>query len=171
MVFIPLLSFWFRQTREHYRKVGAQLAMADPLDFLNLLPNMSWFCLSRDFTAGPWKLSNTQSLFPMTFVSCLWIPEPQVTERLKSAWEKMNTGLKLVILPSPFRSIITPNLEYGHSVDREADDDMLTVVIPEFVPARWWQTIYHNQTAFLICSALLFEPEKVVTSVRHHLTR
>jgi hypothetical protein len=93
------------------------------------------------------------------------------TERLKPVWEKMHTGIPLTVLKSPYRSIIQPILKYIRDVDREEEDDMLTVVIPEFVTARWWEGIYHNQTAFLIRTALLFEKGKVVTSVRYHLSR
>jgi hypothetical protein len=97
--------------------------------------------------------------------------DEQATDRLKYSWEKLNTGLQLVVLKSPYRSVITPILDYIRAVDREEEDDILTVVIPEFVTARWWQRIYHNQTAFLIKTALMFERGKVVTSVRYHLSR
>jgi hypothetical protein len=46
---------------------------------------------------------------------------------------------------------------------------MITIIIPEFVTAKWWHQILHNQTAFLIRAALLFRRGKVVTSVRYHL--
>jgi hypothetical protein len=50
-------------------------------------------------------------------------------------------------------------------------DDYITVVLPEFVPARWWHHLFHNQRALLIKGALLFKPNTVVTSVPFHLTR
>jgi len=45
----------------------------------------------------------------------------------------------------------------------------VTVVLPEFVPARWWHHLFHNQRALLIKGALLFQPNTVVTSVPFHL--
>jgi len=47
----------------------------------------------------------------------------------------------------------------------------VTVILPEFVPARWWQHLLHNQNALLIKGALLFRPRVVVTSVPFHLKR
>jgi hypothetical protein len=44
-------------------------------------------------------------------------------------------------------------------------------VLPEFVPAKWWHHIFHNQTALLIKGALLFKPNTVVTSVPFHLVQ
>jgi hypothetical protein len=52
----------------------------------------------------------------------------------------------------------------------EAPDDYVTVVLPEFVPARWWHHLFHNQRALLIKGALLFRPRTVVTSVPFHLS-
>ena len=50
-------------------------------------------------------------------------------------------------------------------------DDYVTVILPEFVPKRWWQHLLHNQRALLIKGALLFRPRVVVTSVPFHLER
>jgi hypothetical protein len=55
---------------------------------------------------------------------------------------------------------------------REKDPDgWLTAILPEVIPARWWQTILHNQQALLIRAALLFTPGGMVTGVRYHLER
>ena len=97
--------------------------------------------------------------------------EKALTESQQLCWEKLHTGLELVILKSPYRSVVSPIIHYIRAVDKESHDDMLTVVIPEFVAARWWHNIFHNQTAFLIRTALMFEARKVVTSVRYHLKR
>ena len=50
-------------------------------------------------------------------------------------------------------------------------DEIVTIVLPEFVPARWWQHLLHNQTALLIKGALLFRKGVVVTNVPYHLER
>jgi hypothetical protein len=62
-----------------------------------------------------------------------------------------------------------PLLEYIEQVSAERPGDYVTVVLPEFVPARWWYHIFHNQSALLIKGALLFKPNTVVTSVPFHL--
>ena len=80
-------------------------------------------------------------------------------------------GVKLAVLPSPYRELTGPLLRYIHRLDRKRDDDIITVIIPEFVPAKWWQHLLHNQRALLIKGALLFRPNVVVTSVPFHLER
>jgi len=78
---------------------------------------------------------------------------------------------QLIVLPSPFRSLMEPLLEYIGQVEEDRPDDYVTIILPEFVPARWWQHLLHNQRALLIKGALLFRPNTVVTSVPFHLTK
>ena len=87
------------------------------------------------------------------------------------SWDVWGGRVKLVVLPSPFRSLIEPLLEYIEQAAAEKTNDYVTVILPEFVPARWWQHLLHNQTSLLIKGALLFRPNIVVTSVPFHLTK
>jgi hypothetical protein len=78
-------------------------------------------------------------------------------------------GAPLVVLSSPYRSLLHPFLEYLDHLLAIGDNHMVTIVVPEFVPARWWQHLLHNQTALLIKGALLFRKNVVVTNVPYHL--
>ncbi len=170
LALIPLMVMWFRSTREHYRKVGVQLALADEPDFKKPIKHVVVLPISGLHKGVIDALKYAKSIAADVRVVYVDL-DNAMTDRLVQQWEKLDTGLRLVVLPSPYRSVVQPILEYVESVDREAHDDMLTVVIPEFVTARWWESIYHNQTAFLIRAALLFQKGKVVTSVRYHLSR
>jgi hypothetical protein len=75
----------------------------------------------------------------------------------------------LVVLPSPYRSLVRPLMTYIDELDRLYDDDVLTIILPEFIPSKWWQHLLHNQTALLIKATLLFSKGRVVTSVPYHL--
>jgi amino acid transporter len=91
--------------------------------------------------------------------------------RLEDRWTKWGRGMPLVVLRSPYRSVVGTFLDYVENVQRQVPDLVLTIVLPEFVPARWWQHLLHNQTALLIKGALLFRPGVVVTDVPYHLRR
>ena len=93
------------------------------------------------------------------------------TDQLKKEWHVWGGKVQLVVLASPFRSMLEPLLEYIEQVEQERADDYVTVILPEFVPARWWQHLLHNQRALLIKGALLFRPNTVVTSVPFHLAK
>ena len=97
--------------------------------------------------------------------------DPASTAQIERDWKTWGGRVRLVVLESPFRSLMEPLLEYLGSVEDERPDDYVTIILPEFVPARWWQHLLHNQRALLIKGALLFRPNTVVTSVPFHLTK
>jgi hypothetical protein len=97
--------------------------------------------------------------------------DPAAAEAVRTEWKEWGEGVPLVILESPYRSLMAPLVSYIEEVHASAPDDFVTVVLPEFVPARWWHHLLHNQRALLIKGALLFKPHTVVTSVPFHLTR
>jgi hypothetical protein len=78
-------------------------------------------------------------------------------------------GVPLIVLESDYRSLMEPLLDYIEAVDAERPNDFVTVLLPEFIPKRWWHHVLHNQRALLIKAALLFKPNTVVTSVPFHL--
>ena len=97
--------------------------------------------------------------------------DPVGTEHVRKDWETWGGRVKLVVLPSPYRSLMEPLLEYIRQVGIAQPLGYVTVILPEFVPAQWWQHLLHNQRALLIKGALLFRPNTVVTSVPFHLSK
>jgi amino acid transporter len=84
-------------------------------------------------------------------------------------WDKYEHTLMLVTLPSPYRSLREPLEDYIDMILKENPHGYVTVVLPEFVPAKWWHHIFHNQSALLLKAALLFKRRVIVTSVPFHL--
>jgi hypothetical protein len=97
--------------------------------------------------------------------------DSEATSQMCAQWRKWGDGVPLVVLESPYRSLMEPLLEYIETIDAAQPEDFVTIVLPEFVPARWWHHVFHNQRALLIKGALLFRPNVVVTSVPFHLNR
>jgi amino acid transporter len=97
--------------------------------------------------------------------------DPEQTRRFEERWAMYSDGMPLVVLRSPYRSVTGPFLEYLDLLQKQAPRGVITIVLPEFVPARWWQHLLHNQTALLIKGALLFRKGIVVASVPYHLAR
>jgi amino acid transporter len=95
--------------------------------------------------------------------------DPAATESVRQLWPQWGQHVELVVLESPFRSLMEPLLEYIDDVQRSNPDGVVTVILPEFVPRRLWQHLLHNQHALLIKGALLFKRNIVVTSVPYHL--
>jgi len=103
--------------------------------------------------------------------------EPGEGERIQEKWQCWWPDLPCVVLPSPYRSIVGPLLEFLDETDRQHNDGQLaTVVVPEFVPARRWHGLLHNQTAWLINAALLYRWRRVgfqraIMDIPYHLKR
>jgi amino acid transporter len=95
--------------------------------------------------------------------------DPERTRRLEEKWVAHGLGVPLVVLTSPYRSLIGPLLDYIDHLQSREVKHVVTIVIPEFLPARWWQHLLHNQTALLIKGALLFRKHVIVTDVPYHL--
>jgi hypothetical protein len=60
-------------------------------------------------------------------------------------------------------------LTYLAEVRKQKPGEWITVVLPEVLPARWWENLLHNQRPLLIKAALLFKPRVIVTDVPYHL--
>jgi amino acid transporter len=91
------------------------------------------------------------------------------TENLRKQWEEWGISVPLLILETPYRSFLGPFLTYIDALDERAPGSLVTVVLPEFVPAHWWENLLHNQAALRLKLALLSRPNTVVTDVPYHL--
>jgi amino acid transporter len=167
VLLIPFLVFVFLAVHHHYEEVARQLSM----DGMEPPPpiNHTVLVLVGDLHRGVLKaIQYAQSLSPSAkavFVET----DTERTHRLEEKWGKWGMGLPLIVLASPYRSLLGPLREYIDHLQEHDDHHMVTVVLPEFIPARWWQNLLHNQTALLIKGALLFRKNVIVTDVPYHL--
>ena len=67
------------------------------------------------------------------------------------------------------RAFVGVLVDYINAVDATRGDDVVTVLLPEFVPSHWWQQFLHNQSIFLLKTALTYRTGIVVSSVPYHL--
>jgi amino acid transporter len=167
MLLIPLNVVFFRMTRRHYQGVATQLSLKGWRPQA-IRSNTVIVPISGIQRAVVEALDYARTL--SADVRAVYVNmDAAETERLRSQWAEWGEGVPLVILESPFRSLMEPLLEYVERLNVSNPGDYVTVVLPEFVPARWWHNLFHNQSALLIKGALLFKPNTVVTSVPFHL--
>lgn len=97
------------------------------------------------------------------------------TEAIRASWGRFRERLtaeeetQLVVIESPYRSLLRPLLSYIDTLHELHPKDTLTVILPEFVVDHWWERILHNQTAAQIKTALLSRPGIIVTNIPQHL--
>lgn len=96
-------------------------------------------------------------------------PSLELVERLKKDWNKFAPDMPLVVLESPYRSLVEPLVEYIDEAVGEERDHILTVIVPQAVPAKWYHAILHNNSAVPIKLALAGRKNVVVTNVKYFL--
>jgi amino acid transporter len=90
--------------------------------------------------------------------------------RIEQKWGLWGNGVRLVVLESPYRLLLEPLLDYVKEVaDRRQPNETLTIVVPQFVPRRWWHQLLHAQTAVILRLALINRPGIVITSVPYQM--
>jgi len=165
---IPVLIAMFRKIRWHYRLAEWQLS----LDMYERPPTPS-----KNIVIMPISGVDRATVMALDYarehggdLRAVHIEvDPAETVTFKRDWDKWGNGVPLVVLPSPYRSFLAPMLDYIEDVRRQHPTAWITVVLPEVLPAIWWQNLLHNQRALLIKAALLFKFRVVVTDVPYHL--
>src|SRR5438034_1194986 len=171
VVVIPLLVGVFMAMRRHYDEVAAELS----LEGLEGPPEFQHTVLVPigDVHRGVVRaVQYAKTLAPTATVRAVFVEtDPARTAKVEEKWTKWGLGVPLVVLTSPYRSLLRPLLDYIDQIQSRGDEQMVTIVLPEFLPRRWWQHIVHNQTALLIKGALLFRKNTVVADVPYLLKR
>ncbi len=174
LLLILFLVQVFRAIRQHYEEVAEQLSLSKPwpvpvLKHTVIVPVAG---LHRGVVKA---MQYAQALGGDLHVVTVEI-DSQETAKLLARWQKALPEISLETLPSPYRSVIAPLLEF---IDRFVDEEgnYVTVVVPEFVPSRWWHHLLHNQTAWLLKVAFLYARRgwrgrfRIITNVPFYLNQ
>ncbi|MBD2337606.1 APC family permease [Calothrix sp. FACHB-156] len=90
-------------------------------------------------------------------------------EKLQDKWRQLESDIPLEIIDSPYRSVITPIVDFVSQFEELHPDVFTTIIIPAFVTRNWWDSILHNQTTLFLKTALRAKKSRVVTTVRYYL--
>lgn len=175
ILLIPLIVLGFYRVHRHYEQVRQQLSLH------GLPPSLRPVSPARVVIpiSGVHRGMVNAVLFAQSIssnVTGVYVElEPGAGAKVQEEWKEWWPDLPLVVIPSPYRSLVGPLLEYLDKTDLEHNDGQLAVVVlPEFVTTRWWQNLLHNQTALLVKAALLYGrrrtgAERVVVDVPYQL--
>lgn len=162
-IIMPVIILLLRKIHTHYQQFSAELAYSGhaPLMFLHHTVIVPVNGISKP-AAGALVYATTIS----EDVRAVYVDvDGASTEALERQWADWDIGVPLVVIPSPFRSILRPIVEYVHGLSVRSETDLVTIVVPEIVPRHWWEHLLHNKTALFIRTAFMFQPNVVVTAV------
>src|SRR5437867_1133096 len=170
ILLIPLFVIFFLRTHRHYFYVRQQLSLREieperPLRHTAIVP------ISAVNRATVYAVRYAKSIAHEVEAVHVAI-DPARVEQVRQQWKAWGGGVPLRVLESPYRSMVQPLVDHiDDLMHGRRRNEMVTVVLPEFVTAHWWEGLFHNQSAFLIKGALLFRPGVVVTSIPFHFSR
>jgi hypothetical protein len=195
---IPLLVLLFRGIERHYRDVADELVVTDAeratkptldparIEHTVLIPvadanepALAAAAYARSLTGQAGQTGQMAGAAPPAgapgaarIVAVHVTDDPAAGERVRQRWERLAAGVPLVVIESPYRALVGPLLAYVDRFRRDCPADrvaIVTVLLPEYIPAHWWEQLLHTQTALRLKGALLFRPHTAVTSVPYHL--
>jgi amino acid transporter len=179
-ILIPMLLAVFGGVRRHYHRVSVEIANPHPLDVTNIqppiviLPMTAWNKMSQKGLRFALKLS------PDIFVVQIQAGNP-VEDDLARRWsEYVDSPTReahlptpqLVVVPSPYRHVFNPLLDYILEMKRLHPDRQIAVLIPELVARHWWEHLLHNKRAAMLKALLLVRGDEdiVVINVPWYLS-
>ena len=167
LIIIPALIVALNGIRKHYASTAEQLSLVgrspSSLRFNHVIVPVG--TLHRGVVRA---LEYARTL--STDVTAVYVEtNPETTAKLRAKWETWGQDIPLEVLDSPYRSTVAPLMGVINRFDNSRRDTVVTIVIPEFVPSRWWQQILHNQTALTLKFLLLSRRNTVVISIPFHL--
>ncbi|HXK11970.1 MAG TPA: APC family permease [Vicinamibacteria bacterium] len=171
LIVIPALVVLFFAIHRHYRDLARRLSLErfgppPRVDRHRVILPISG--IHRGVVAGLTYARALSEDVTAVYVST----DPAQTEAVESKWGLWGGGVRLVVVNSPFRLLVEPLVEYIRQVAaRRQPTEVITVVVPQFVPRRQWHNALHAQTAMLLRLALVFEPGVVITSVPYQVGR
>jgi len=167
VIIIPLIILLLRGIHKHYE------SFAKEISFEGQSPIMPFHHTVVVPVNGITKAASGALVYATTIsddVVAVYVEtDKKTTERMEQDWEQWDIGVPLVVLPSPYRSVLRPIVDYVENLRMLSPGELVTVVVPEIVPRRWWEHFLHNKTALYIRTTLMFKPNVVVVAVPYLL--
>jgi amino acid transporter len=173
VLLIPILVLLFRAIRSHYTRYERERTTDIPLHPQDIQHRLI-VPIDRLDRASLQSISYARSISPHVTVVHVALDEAEAV-RIQEDWSRWQRILTeeetthLLVIESPYRSLLRPLLAYIDTIHARHPKDTLTVILPEFVVARWWEYLLHNHMALRLKAALLFRPGIVVINVPQHL--
>ncbi len=163
LLFIPLLIVFFRVVRRHYHAVAAAITVCAPVVPANrgrppiaVVPIDRWTSICKQAIEFASRISPE--------IIAVHVEPGEHSELLRDDWERYvdqpfrNAGVappQFIVLPSPYRFVIVPLVQYVLELSEKHPDRRIVVVIPELVEDRWYEYFLHNQRGRLLEWTLL----------------
>jgi hypothetical protein len=170
---IPALVFMFDRINKHYQAVATTLSTTDLREEELLEVSDVAIVPIADVHRGTLRALQYAKRIAGDVRAVSVATSPEARERIERRWARfpqLTEGIKLVIIDYDYRDILTPLVDYIVAVnDNEFPGQLLTVVIPEFIPIQYAAGVLHNQTANILRRRLRSQQDVIVIDVPYHI--
>jgi len=167
IVVIPAVILLFKGIHRHYSRIERSLHV-EPGFRPRRMNHTVVVLVGRVHRGVLDALAYAKSLNPSHLVAVSVVTDDEEQQRIHDQWQDFDLDVPLETVYSPYRELSRPVLTFLDELGDRYDNDIVTVLIPEFVVKHWWQHILHNQSALILKGRLLFRKGLVVTSVPYH---
>jgi amino acid transporter len=168
VVLIPLIVVVFRAVKRHY--VHVSQAIAVPEGYRSRRQRHTVVVLVGNVHRGVLDaITYARSLKPDRVLAVSVVYDDAQQRAIQEQWERYEIPVELRTVYSPYRELTGPVMRLVDELDEEWPDDVITVIVPEFVLAHWWEQLLHNQSALVLRARLRLRPNTVVTAVPIHI--
>jgi len=169
IIVIPALVVLFFAIHRHYRDLAARLS----LDDFGAPPRLARHRVILTISGvhrGTVNALRYARILSDDITAVYVSTDDAQAEAVQRKWGQWGSGVRLVIVKSPYRLLLEPLLDYIKQVaDRRQPNEVITIVVPQFVARKRWHEVLHAQTAVLLRLALLFRPGIVITNVPYRV--
>jgi amino acid transporter len=163
---IPIMVFAFRAIGKHYKR--SRGAVVAPVGYRAPRETHTMVVLVGGVNKGVLRaVQYARSLNPDRILAVTVASNDEERKAVEDQWKAFDVPIELHTVYSPYRELTRPILQFIDELDERHQDDIITVVIPEFVTS--WSTQWlHNGSAFALKAKLLYRPHTAVVSVPIH---
>lgn len=169
LILIPMLVFVFYAIHRHYLKLADDLSLSDYAYPPRLKRQHVIVPISGVHKGTLKAIRYARSLTKDITAIYVSVDDAQ-TARIQERWGKWIEDVPLVVIDSPYRELMHPLVTYIEArAAKISSDEIITVVVPEFIPNRWWHNFLHMQNATWLRLAMRHVPGVVVVDVSYQL--
>lgn len=169
IIIIPMMVLIFAAIRHHYTSIARALSTEDYFSAPRIARHRV-ILLVGGVHKGTLNALRYATMLSDDITGVHVSIDPEETRKVQEKWERLGQGYRLVIVESPYRLFIEPLLEYIDDLDKKRQpNEVITIVVPEFVPRHWWNNLLHTQTALLLRMVLIFKKDIVITNIPYQV--
>jgi amino acid transporter len=170
---LPILVFTLHAVGQHHRRLEANVRIApgEARPWVNTLArrvhHLALIPVGAPDRIALHAVAEARTLLAPAAIQAVHVTDDhEAGARVVAEWNAVQVGVPMVVLETPYRETAEALLRYIDLLQAEyGPGAMVTVVLPETLPTRWWHPLLHNYLAWRLKWALLFRPSTCVLSI------